>query len=152
MMKAKNNEASSLISPVSRRDFRAALELIIEEAKTAGRDARKASALIAELDQRLHQEGAVRWRADKGFRCVTNFSLVESGNHSRAMTSIGVTSYAGFPLLGEFNPGGKLSIVRVLASSCQNSSHAVNRSFSAWFSLFIPRDRAISYPQQVSPH
>jgi hypothetical protein len=55
----KNEEASSLISPISRRDFRAALELIIEEAKTAERDARKASVLITELDQRLQQEGAV---------------------------------------------------------------------------------------------
>lgn len=54
----KNKEASSLISPMSRRDFRAALELMIEEAKTAERDARKASALITELDQR-QQQGAV---------------------------------------------------------------------------------------------
>jgi hypothetical protein len=55
----KNKEASSLISPMSRRDLRAALELIIEEAKTAERDARKASALITELDQRIQQEAAV---------------------------------------------------------------------------------------------
>jgi hypothetical protein len=54
----KNKEASALISPMSWRDFRAALELIIEEAKTAERDARKARALITELDQRIHQEGA----------------------------------------------------------------------------------------------
>jgi len=55
----KNKEASALISSLSWRDFRAALELIIEEAKTAERDARKATALITELDQRLLQEGAV---------------------------------------------------------------------------------------------
>ena len=35
-----------------------------------------------------------------------------------------------FPLLGEFDRGGKPSIARVLASSCQNSPHAVSRSFT----------------------
>ena len=39
-----------------------------------------------------------------------------------------IKSYAVFPLLVGFDPGGKLSIARVLASSCQNSPHAVNRS------------------------
>jgi hypothetical protein len=52
-------EASSLMSPISLRDFHAACELIIEEAKTAERDARKARALITELDQRIQQEGVV---------------------------------------------------------------------------------------------
>jgi hypothetical protein len=35
---------------------------------------------------------------------------------------------APFSSLREFDRGGKLSIFRVLASSCQNSPHAVNRS------------------------
>jgi exodeoxyribonuclease III len=35
-----------------------------------------------------------------------------------------------FPLLGEFDRGGKPSIARVLASSCQNSPQAVSRSFT----------------------
>jgi hypothetical protein len=52
----KEKEASSLMSPISLRDFHAACELIIEEAKTAERDARKARALITELDQRIQQE------------------------------------------------------------------------------------------------
>jgi len=49
----KSDEAKSLLSPMPWRDFRAALELIIEDAKMAERDARKASVLIAELDQRV---------------------------------------------------------------------------------------------------
>jgi len=65
----KNDEAKSLLSPVPWRDFRAALELIIEEAKTAERDARKASALITELDQRIQQQGA-----DIGTTDGVNFS------------------------------------------------------------------------------
>jgi hypothetical protein len=55
----KEKEASSLMSPIPLRDFRAACELIIEEAKTAQGDARKASALITELDQRIQQEGVI---------------------------------------------------------------------------------------------
>jgi hypothetical protein len=55
----KNDEAKFLLNPMPWRDFRAALELIIEEAKTAERDAIKASVLITELDQRLQQEDAV---------------------------------------------------------------------------------------------
>ena len=35
-----------------------------------------------------------------------------------------------FPLLGEFARGGKPSITRVLASSCQNSPRVANRSFT----------------------
>jgi len=62
----KNQEASALIRAMSRPDFRAALELMIEEAKTAERDARKASALITELDQR-QQEGAVDDESIKSF-------------------------------------------------------------------------------------
>jgi hypothetical protein len=57
-----------------------------------------------------------------------NIATVRVRNPPEGWRKRGVTSYAVFPLSGEFDPGGKLSIARVLASSCQNSPHAANRS------------------------
>jgi len=54
--------------------YASALELIIEEAKTAERDARKVSAWIAELDQRVQQEDIVDAGREKSYLCEEFFS------------------------------------------------------------------------------
>ena len=63
-----------------------------------------------------------RYPARHGQRATGSLALLRETAQSRAAPF--------FPLLREFARGGKPSIVLVLASSCQNSPLAANRSFT----------------------